>query len=76
MTTVSMKALLARINRALAKCDDGWERVRTYRGSRWSELGRYYAVNISYNFITARDIDPEHWARQLGVLRDYETVAN
>jgi hypothetical protein len=74
MRNVSMKALIARINRKLASCDDGWERVRTRRGSRWSELGRYYAINVSGNYLTAKDIDPETWGRELRVLLPGESV--
>jgi F0F1-type ATP synthase beta subunit len=68
--TVTMSALLKRINRKL----DG-EVLKTARGERArSELGAYYAVNPDRNVITAQHVDPAEWAHELGVLKSSEKV--
>lgn len=69
---VSECALIQRIKRKLAHEGD---RFCVYRGGRWeSDLGRYYVVNAS-NWLTARDIDLEAFAREIGVMHEAETLA-
>ena len=65
MSTITMRALLGRINRKLAH--EG-EQLRTLRGDRdFSTLGRFYAVN-SMNHVIASHVDSAAWGRELGVL--------
>jgi hypothetical protein len=70
---VSVRALVARINRRLA--NEG-ERVLTCReASRWfQDCGRYYVVNDRDN-ILATDIDLEAYGRETGALRAWEQLA-
>jgi hypothetical protein len=69
---VSTRAVIARINRK-RKPDD--EMVKVTRGDRWRhELGAYYVVNFARNWIVNKDIDPETYARELGVLDDFEEM--
>lgn len=70
---ITMRALLQRINRKLSA--EGHEQVKTTRGDRWrSELGDYYVVDLNRNMITAKHVKPVEWGRELGVLREWETV--
>jgi len=70
---VAERALVARINRVLAKSDEGLRRCRD--GSRaFSELGRYYTVNFNRNLIVRKDHDLEELGRELNVLADFETL--
>jgi hypothetical protein len=75
---VSERALLQRVNRRLAKDN---EQLRTARGFRDglyrhedSTLGRYYAVDLSRNVVTAAHIDLEKWGRELEVLKPWEVL--
>ena len=68
---ITRKALISRINRRLAH--DG-ERLRSPRGELGrQELGDFYVTDDN-NCVTAKDVDPEEWARELGVLRPREQV--
>jgi hypothetical protein len=69
MIAISDRALLARVNRRLAKQDDP-EIVRMCReDSRdFHGLGRYYVVDWFSNFVTSADIDLEQWARELKAI--------
>jgi hypothetical protein len=72
--TVSERALFARLKRHLAK--EGEYLRKCPQQSRWfNELGEYYTVNLSSNFITAKHISLEQWARECGVLKGYEELA-
>ena len=69
---ITMRALLQRINRKLAKEE---QVLKTLRGHRYEhDLGRYYAVNWRTNLVTAPHVDPEQWGRELGVLRRWEVL--
>jgi hypothetical protein len=69
---VSMRAVIARINRKL-KPDD--QMLKITRGQRaWLDLGKYYVINFNRNFVVDHHVDPETEARELGVLKDYERV--
>lgn len=72
---VSERAVVARINRALAKDN---RTLRTTRAdSRWySNTGRHYVIDIAQNCILWTDVDLEELGRELGVLADYETIAD
>jgi hypothetical protein len=69
---VSLRALIARINRKLRH--DG-EILKTLRGERGrTDLGDYYIVDIQRNCIIQTDVDPEKLGRDLGVLAKWERV--
>jgi hypothetical protein len=69
---ITMRALLQRINRQLAKHD---EVLKTLRGQRYAQdLGQYYSVNYATNLIAATHVDPVAWGRELGVLAAWEVV--
>ncbi len=71
-TPVSMRALIQRINRALAKEE---EVLKTTRGERWfGDLGRHYVMNFNRNFVVAAHVDPEQLGRELKVLKAGEVV--
>ena len=70
--TVSIEALIKRINRRLKETD---EELKTTRG--WHaklQLGTYYIRNFARNWIVNHDVDPETVGRELGVLRSWEKV--
>ena len=67
---VTTDALIKRINRKLAPQN---EKLRTYRGERFfSDLGRYYVVDVNRNSIEAAHVDVEEMARQMGVMAKWE----
>ncbi len=69
---VSRRALVQRINRALAGEE---ECLRTARGGRArQDLGDFYVVNYNRNFVVRKDVDPEDLARELKVLADHEAL--
>ena len=71
---VTMRALVQRINRRLRKEE---EMLRKARGTRWwRDLGEWYIVNFNRNTIVAGHVDPKELGRELGVLRNWETVAS
>jgi hypothetical protein len=70
--TVTLSALIKRINRKLAH--EG-EAFRTSRGKYPpTDLGRYYILNIHHNSLVAGDCDPKNLGRELGVLGTWEAV--
>jgi hypothetical protein len=72
LVPVSMRALIARINRKL-KADD--EKLCATR-ERWrGNLGDYFIVSLTSNIITCRHVDVEELARDIGVLRACERLA-
>lgn len=69
---VTMRALIQRLNRALAK--DG-QQLKAYRTApEHPDFGLYYSVDVNRNSIKAEHVDPEKWARDMGVLKPYEMV--
>ena len=72
MRTVSEHAVIARVNRVLAK--DGIA-MKKARERRVTKLGQFYTVDIQNNFILEKDADLEAKARELGVLARLEAVA-
>jgi len=67
------RALVQRINRRLRDQD---EILKTPRGSARYELGDYYVLNVSRNYIVEKDVDPEKFGRKLAVLQDWEALAD
>ena len=68
---VSKRALLQRINRALAKQD---QMVRTARRLDHN-LGWYYRVDYMQNFLVEAHVDIEALGRDIGVLREWEDMS-
>jgi hypothetical protein len=70
---VTMRAMMARINRRLGADD---QMLRKTRGMRaYSSLGDYYIVNFNRNLIINYRVDPETVAREIGVLMPWEILA-
>ena len=68
--TITHGALMKRLRRALKR--DGLS-LHTNRAEHpCTDLGRFYAVDIATNVLHAGDIDPEAWAREMGLI-DAET---
>ena len=71
---VTERALFARVNRALAKQGEFLRKSRP--GSRTeSFVGAFYCIDCRRNTVIAYNIDLEAFARELGVLADYETLS-
>jgi hypothetical protein len=69
---VSMKALMARINRKLAHED---EMLKATRGERYRhDLGDYYVIGIRVGGVNASHVDPEELGREIGVLKPWEVA--
>jgi hypothetical protein len=70
---VTLRAVIQRINRKLAHTE---EMLKTLRGERGeSDLGRHFVVNWRINRVVQPHADPEQLARELGVLKAWEHVA-
>lgn len=70
---VDFRAVLARLNRRLARdgrrlCRPRSERVRL-------DLGDVYLLDLNGNAVMERDVNVEQLARDLGVLRPFERIA-
>lgn len=72
---VTESALRARLNRRLAHDN---QRIKTcrYDSRSFNTLGRFYITDLHMNIVVAADIGLESWGRELGVLRDGETVVS
>jgi hypothetical protein len=71
--TVTERAVLQRVNRALAH--DGKRMYVCRDDSRWSnELGRFYIVSTDTRSLDAAHADLDGWARELGVLKRLEEI--
>jgi hypothetical protein len=70
---VSKRALLARLNRRLAKDGEIIKGTGGTKGRRY-ELGEYYCISLARNTVTDTHVDLEAWARELAVLRPYERL--
>jgi hypothetical protein len=70
---VSERALIQRINRALAK--EG-EKLKKSRGVQTGlSIGQYYVLDLQRNFVRHQSVDPEDLGRQLNVLQPYEHLS-
>lgn len=76
---VSERALIQRINRKLKGDDQKLCAARgTWDGPTWhpnSDLGRYYIIDISRNFLVSSNVDLEDYGRELKVLAPWEELA-
>jgi len=69
---VSRRALVQRVNRALARND---EALKSYRGARRQIDGDYFVVNVARSWIVREHVrDLEALGRELSVLADYEVL--
>jgi hypothetical protein len=73
MTTVTLNAVIKRINRKLRPDLEALKRTRSARAQL--ELGDYYVIDYRGNLILDKDVDPEEYGRDLGVVGDWERVA-
>lgn len=72
MSTLSLDAVIKRVNRALAHDD---QQLRVTRGERLRmDVGDYHVIDWRRNLILNQHVDPEAMARELGVLRQDEAV--
>ncbi len=72
--SVSVRAILARVNRKLAAEGSALRRCR--QGSHnYDELGDYYMVNLNSSSICKVQCELEEEARELGVLGEWEVLA-
>lgn len=72
---VTHRALIQRINRKLAK--EG-QQLRKTRGMRaYLDLGEYFVLDLSGNYPVKKLNEPDlvPYARKLGALRPFETLA-
>jgi hypothetical protein len=70
--TVSKAALMARINRRLAK--DG-QRLYVNRGVRWNnDLGNFYVLNLRPQQVLSSHDNLEDLGRQMEVLQPFEKL--
>jgi hypothetical protein len=70
---VPEQALIQRINRVLRK--EGRILKVTRAGQALQELGRYYVFDFDRNEVKTLHADIEELARELGVLRSFERLA-
>jgi hypothetical protein len=73
---VTERALVQRINRALAKAGRHGHIMKKTRGmSAQLDLGRFYVLDIDRNFVVRSHVDLESLGRQLEVFHAYEVLA-
>jgi hypothetical protein len=69
---VSVRAVVQRINRRLKRDLEALKATRGDRGRR--DLGDYYHLDMNHNRIMGTHIDPEAFARELGILAAWERM--
>jgi len=69
---VTMRAIVQRINRKLAA--DGYRRLKQSRGRPWKYLDHGVVVDGSRNCVERTHVDPEEFAKELGVVKPWEEV--
>ena len=68
--SVTVTAVVKRINRKLTP---QYLTLRRTRGvARQRDLGEYWLQDLRRNFVIEKDVNPELFARELGVLSEYE----
>jgi len=71
---ITTSALIARINRSLAP---DYLKLRKTRGQRANiDLGDYYVHDYFRSAVVDKFVDLESFARDIGVLKEYEVVSN
>ncbi len=71
--TVTERALLARINRKLAKTDEVMKKCRADT-SAYNDFGDYYIISLTENIVSSTHVDLDALSRDLGVLQSYEVL--
>ncbi|MBY0279979.1 hypothetical protein K2Z84_31980 [Candidatus Binatia bacterium] len=71
--TVTKDALIKRVNRRLAP-ECLMLRVARGDGMVLREYGRHYVVDLCRNQVERADVDVEEYARELGVMKDWEQM--
>jgi len=71
--SVSPRAIIARINRKLRSDDEVLKTARSESVER--NAGHYFILNTRGNYISHVHQDLETLGRELGVLQEWETVA-
>jgi hypothetical protein len=69
---VAKRALIARVNRKLAQDDRQLKASRSFQAI--SNFGDFYVIDVIKNFVVDDHIDLSDFARELGVLAEYETL--
>ena len=70
---VSTRAVVQRINRKLAPDMEMLRKSRSVRSVL--DVGEYYVINWRINGVMQKNVDVESLARELGVLKDWEKLA-
>jgi hypothetical protein len=73
-TKVTEQALIARINRKLAKENGKLKRCRE-NSKDFNTLGYFYTIDLSLNCIVDRHIELAEYAQELGVMAGFEELA-
>ena len=71
---ISERALLARINRRLAKDDQKLLKCRADTRA-YADLGDWYIVSQSTNAVEAAHVDLEQLAQELKCIRSFEALS-
>jgi len=69
---ITLRALLQRIDRALAKKDQCLKKTLSEQAVR--ELGEYYILDRNKMVALKDHVDPKALGKELGVLESYEEV--
>lgn len=69
---IKPRALLARINRQLAKTNQKMLLGRAVNASK----DAYFIVDEEKETVSESNVDPEKWARQNGLLKGYEVLVD
>ena len=67
---VTMRSLVQRINRKIATDREMLKIPRD--ATLQQQLGEFYVLELRFNGIVRKDVDPEEFARELGVLQPWE----
>ena len=73
--TISQGAAVKRINRALAREEYRWLRVRKTRPPAISDLGDYYLLDLNRNAIVDHHLDLTDLAKEHKVLGQLEAIS-
>lgn len=70
--SVTSRALIQRINRAIAAKD---EILKKSRGAiAEQDLGAYFVIDASRNIVLWKEVDLEQFGREVGALKEYEEL--
>jgi hypothetical protein len=71
---ITTRAAAQRINRALKPDLEGLKKARTQQAIL--DVGQYYVINYSKNYVVHHDVDLETFGQELGVIQPWEAVAD